>query len=148
MKVVLCERVADLDEPAAGSIVLHCLTCGVAVWFDVTGDLDLAEVRVYCEACCPAVGPIMLTAGQVGMLRAGGLDDAGIARFLAIARLTGGNPGGVAALADRVRSDPGMSRRFDEAVITAARDLVETGRLDPTRPGCVARRRPAGRRRR
>ena len=126
MKVVSCRRVADLDDPVVGSRMLRCLTCRVPVWFYAGGDLEPGAVLIYCETCVPDVGPIMFTPGQIGLLRARGLDDEAVARLLAIARLTDGNPGGVSALADRVRSDPGAARRFDEAVATAAADLAET----------------------
>lgn len=129
MKVVQCRRVVDLDDPAAGSVVLNCLGCSVPVWFHVGGDLEPGTILAYCEDCVPRVGPIMFTAGQVGILRRRGLDDDAIARLLAIARLTEGDCREVPALAELVASDPGAARRFGEAVATAATDLVDAGVL-------------------
>jgi hypothetical protein len=128
VKVVQCRRVVDLDDPVAGSVVLKCLGCSVPIWFK-GGDLDAGAVLVYCEDCVPQVGQIMFTAGQVGILRRRGLDDDAIARMLAIARMTKGDPREVPALAALVASDPGASRRFGEAVATAATDLAEAGVL-------------------
>lgn len=129
VKVVQCRRVVDLDDPVAGSVVLKCLGCSVPIWFNLDGDLDAGAVLVYCEDCVPQVGQIMFTAGQVGILRRRGLDDDAIARMLAIARMTKGDPREVPALAALVASDPGASRRFGEAVATAAADLAEAGVL-------------------
>jgi hypothetical protein len=139
MKVVQCRRVADLEDPVAGSVVLHCTACSVPIWF-YAGDLDAGAVVLYCEECVPDVGPIMFTPGQIVILRSRGLDDDAIARLLAIARLTHGDPRGVRALAELVAADPGAARRFDEAIATAAADLAETGvlpvnRLEPPPPG-------------
>jgi hypothetical protein len=122
--VVQCPRVGDRPEPLAGSVVLNCVDCQVPIWFHVA-DHDLGEIRPYCPDCCPRVGPIMFTPGQVDLLRSRGFDDDRIVRLIAVARLTDGHVDRVPALLAEIRVDPGVSRRFAEAVAAAAADLAE-----------------------
>jgi hypothetical protein len=126
--IVQCQRVGDI-QPAAGSVVVGCVACRAAVWFHV-GDRSLGAVAVYCPACVPRRGPLMFSPGQIDRLIAAGLDDNGIARMLAVARMTDGNPAGVPALAAHVAADPDAARRFDDTIATAAADLAE---IHPTR---------------
>lgn len=124
--IVQCQRVVDVD-PAAGSVAVDCLGCRVPIWFH-PDDRSLGDVAAYCPACVPRNGPLMFTPGQIDQLTAFGLDDAGIARMLAVARMTDGNPNRVPALADQIDADPGVARRFAETIATAAADLAEVYR--------------------
>ena len=122
--VVQCRRVDEIADPVPGSVPVACTGCAVPVWFHPV-DSRLGDVAVYCATCVPRVGPIMFSPGQIDALHATGLDDDGIARMLAIARMTAGNADAVPALVERLAADPGVRRRFDEAIITAAVDLAE-----------------------
>jgi hypothetical protein len=120
--IVQCGRVGQV-EPTAGAIIVGCLTCAVPVWFH-TDDESLGKVATYCPTCVPKK-PLMFSPGQMQVLRDRGLDDDGIARMLAITRLTAGDVTRIPELADEIAADPGAARRLDEATAAAAADLRE-----------------------
>lgn len=122
--IVQCQRVADNAHPVAGSVAVECAGCQVPIWFHA-GDLAFGFVDARCPDCVPRGRPLMFTPGQVDALRSRGLDDDAIARMLAIARMTDGNPNRVPAFADQVAADPAVAHRFAETITTAAADLAE-----------------------
>lgn len=132
--VIICQRVADLAEPIAGSLRRACASCQAPVWVDASFIAKLAaehpgtRIGLRCEYCVPADhAPPTLHLSNIAAMREHGVPDDEIARVCALVLAADATTrAGVRAAQDEIRADPTGPRgvRYAHALVEALEFLA------------------------
>jgi len=121
--IITCCPVAEVPDPIGGSIAVNCYRCGAAVWLDPLVYRNLAgdTIEIFCTKCTPPGHPTGVTAAQIAVLRADGMDVIDIAHTLAWCTLTNGDTENLHDLMAEVEADPHgpTAGRYRDALVDA-----------------------------